>query len=410
MYLHPPVLHERGDVFGDYVKIESIEIDGIGGIQSLKLIFNKGMNLICGPNGIGKTTILECIAHTFAAAQSNILKRNVNKEVGTFTAQVECNGQIFTHSVSVNEVTPNNRSDINGLHQYAQHVLSLKVYRTFTYQSLDAVGKDPGKNINNFYQEVKDGLNIYEVKNWFVNRFLYSAHEGALSDIQQENLLLAKQCFSALSEGFSFSRVLAASNEIMVNTPQGEIYYEYLSSGFKSSLSIIFGVIKEIELRFKSPEIRANEFDGIVLIDEIELHLHPEWQAKIVSVLVEVFPRVQFIATTHSPHVIQNAKSQEIMALDYNEDTQNVFQRELPNAEYGFQGWTVEEVLLDVMGMSDIRTTIFEQKMNTFEKAIDSEHYSEAREVFDELNIMLHPNNPIRKMLRFQMMAAIDSE
>ena len=87
--------------------------------------------------------------------------------------------------------------------------------RTFQYQSLDAVGKDVNKNSNTSFQEAMHGVNVNEVKNWFVNRYLYSAHNGALTQQQLNNLELAKKSFSLLNEEFSFSKVLASSNEIM---------------------------------------------------------------------------------------------------------------------------------------------------------------------------------------------------
>lgn len=57
------------------------------------------------------------------------------------------------------------------------------------------------------------------------------------------------------------------------------------------------------------------DFDGIIMIDEIDIHLHPQWQAKIVNVLKETFPNAQIIATTHSPSVLQTAKAEEIIPL-----------------------------------------------------------------------------------------------
>ena len=55
------------------------------------------------------------------------------------------------------------------------------------------------------------------------------------------------------------------------------------------------------------------EFDGIIVIDELELHLHPEWQTKIYFALQEIFPNVQFIITTHSPHIVQSAKGNKLL-------------------------------------------------------------------------------------------------
>ncbi|MEZ4805813.1 MAG: AAA family ATPase [Bacteroidia bacterium] len=312
--------------------INQLIIEGVGGIQYLNLNFNRQMNLICGPNGIGKTTILEVIAHIFSAGSSNILKRNVNAEIGRINAQIINNGEEQIVEIILETFVPEVATQIHsGLHQLSSGVISLKTNRIFQYQALKAVGKDSRKSDNILWSDAINGINLNEIKNWFVHRYLYSAHEGALRPEQLANYDLAKSCFSLLNEQFQFSKVDGSSNEIMVYTPDGEIYYEYLSSGFKSIISILFGIIKEIELRFVDPRIKAIDFEGIILIDEIELHLHPEWQQKIVEVLIRAFPKAQFFSTTHSPHVIQVAEPRQIIALG--SDFQKVIQRELPDSE-----------------------------------------------------------------------------
>ena len=189
----------------------------------------------------------------------------------------------------------------------------------------------------------------------------------------------------------------------MINTPNGDIYYEYLSSGFKSCLSIIFGIIKDIEFRFKNPCINASEFDGIILIDELELHLHPEWQAKIAKILVQVFPQAQFITATHSPHILQGANPDEIIALAT--EGGKVFRRVLEGRKYGYQGWTVEEILIDVMGMSDTRTDEYHQELTKFEEAVANEDYVTAKNAYTELDSLLHPNNHMRKLLKLELVS-----
>lgn len=383
------------------MKVKSIEINGIGGIENIHIDFNDHMNFICGPNGIGKTTLLECVAHSFSASSTNILKRNVSAKRGSFKSVIDIEGSNQQSNVVIADFDPSKQSSISGLYQYAPKLLSLKVSRTFQYQPLAAVSKDVDKNSNTSYQEAKSGVNINEVKNWFVNRYLYSAHEGALTKQQLNNLELAKNSFSLLNEDFSFSKVLASSNEIMVNTPNGDIYYEYLSSGFKSCLSIIFGIIKDIEFRFKEPCINAFEFDGIILIDELELHLHPEWQAKIAKILVQVFPQAQFITATHSPHILQGANPNEIIALA--SESGKVYRRKLDGQKYGYQGWTVEEILVDVMGMTDTRTEKYYQELNQFEIAINNDDFFAAEAAYMELDSLLHPNNHMRKLLKLEL-------
>ena len=389
------------------MKINKLVIEGVGGIEALTLTFNPQMNLICGPNGIGKTTILESIAHVFSNGQTSILKRNVRASTSRITSEIDNNGVIQNGDIQFDVFVPEKQAQISGLNQLTSGLIALKTARTFLYQSLAAVNKDTNKEIHTLWDEARNGINLTDIKNWFVNRYLYSAHPGALSTEQLKNFELAKKCFSLLNKDFTFSKVDASTNEIMVNTPSGEIYYEYLSSGFKSIISILFGIIKEIEFRFREPRINAVDFKGIILIDEIELHLHPDWQEKVVDILISAFPHAQFFASTHSPHVIQTAKPNQIIALAHVDS--KVFQRELPNSEFGFQGWSIEEVLTDVMGMEDTRTLIFNQMIKEFELQIETGDYENASTNFEKINSLLHPQNQLKKLMKFQL-AAIKGE
>lgn len=383
------------------MKLNKIKIEGVGGIKELELSFNEKMNLLCGPNGVGKTTILESIAHIFSTGETNILKRNVASEKSKIVAEIDCDGELKGTEIQFDTFIPEKGTQINGLHKFSNLLISLKTTRTFQYQSLPSVTKDSNKESHTLWNDARNGINLTDIKNWFVNRYLYSPHEGALSPAQIENFELAKKCFSFLNKDFTFSKVNASSNEIMINTPSGEIYYEYLSSGFKSIISILFGIIKEIEFRFKDPQIIAKDFQGIILIDEVELHLHPEWQEKIVDILLNVFPNAQFFASTHSPHVIQTAKPNQIIALGF--DGSDIIQRKLPNTDFGFQGWTIEEVLTDVMGMIDLRTDIFNELLSNFDKAVEEENSEKAENIYSQIDSLLHPENTLRKLLKFQL-------
>lgn len=381
------------------MKINSIYIEGVGGVTDLTIPFHKQMNILCGPNGIGKTTVLECVAHCFTQGQTNILKRHVHKERSRVIGLLSDESENMTVDMQFSQYEPNEPAQISGRHDKSAFLLSLKTARTFTYLPLNSVSKDADKPAHVMWEESKNGVPVNDVKNWFVNRYLYSAHPGALTAQQLENFEIAKQCFSALNEEFTFARVNASSNEILVSTPSGDIYYEYLSSGFKSCLAILFGIIKEIEFRFNA--VTAREFNGVVLIDELELHLHPEWQFRIAKVLQNIFPKIQFIVTTHSPHIIQSADPDQIIALE-NLDGKAAL-RNLPKSSYGFKGWTLDEVLTDVMGMSDTRTEVFGEMMDRFSTAVDAEDYPGALKAYEQLDISLHPTSHVRKLLRIQL-------
>lgn len=384
------------------MKIKEIEIKNIGCIHHLHLEFNENMNILCGPNGIGKTTIIESVASMFINGQPSI-KRNVASDIGSLYAKVEVDGQMKEKTVEVKKFNPVDLENAVSFSDLASKIISIKVNRNFGYTKLTAIPSDQSRNKSKLWDEAISGVTFDGVKGWFVNRYLYSAHEGTLSEEQISNYHLAEKCFSIINNQYSFSKVMGATNDIMVNTPQGEIYFEYLSSGFKSIIYLLFSAIKEIEFRFKEHNLKAENFDGIILIDEIEIHLHPEWQEKITNILRTTFPSAQFILTTHSPHVIQTAEPNQVMALQLDEHNNVLLRKELQTSKYGFKGWTIEEILYDVMGMHTMRSEMYHELIKNFGKAIDDENEEEAKSIYAELNQLLHPHNPQRKLLCFQL-------
>jgi putative AbiEii toxin of type IV toxin-antitoxin system len=97
----------------------------------------------------------------------------------------------------------------------------------------------------------------------------------------------------------------------------------WLSQGFQSVISLIADVIGHVWLETDA-EIPPEEMEGLILIDEIDLHLHPKWQASLIKSLKAAFPRLQFIATTHSPMVLPSLEVDEVFILRQNEITGDV--------------------------------------------------------------------------------------
>lgn len=385
------------------MKIKELEIVNIGGIQNLKLEnFDSRMNIICGPNGIGKTTIIDSIAHIFLKNSSTSLKRNVNAKSGGIKFKVEINKENFVEKLyAVDSYKPNDSFYSDGIVDQAKKFILLRTNREFGYLPIAHITK--GEQVNDQHASFKaiSGIDSYETKNWFIFQNIMSFNPDALETEELENYKLAKDCFSFLDKDYSFHKVDTKNMEILINTPNGVHFYEYLSSGFKSIISIIFGIIKELEYRYKESPIYVKEFDGIIVIDEIELHLHPKWQGKICNVLKEAFPKAQFILTTHSPHVIQTASKGEVIALERYGNI--VKQRDLIDQEYGYLGWTIEEILEDIMGMPDLRTKKYNEVKIRFDNALDKKDKEKALEAYNELDKLLHPNYPLRPVFKIQL-------
>ena len=384
------------------LRINNIKITGEGPIKNLELAFDNHFNIICGQNGIGKTTILDCLAQSFGGNNTSV-KRTAGSDSGNWTIDVLISGQPQKKSFDITSFHPNEKTySSQGFYQNSNDIIVFKTHRDIPYQHLSSLNTDPQKDYNHFARETIQGSLPSDLKNWFVNRHLWSAHENHLDEHQIRNINLAKECFNILNPNISFSKVNPNSNDILLNTPNGEIYFEYLSSGYKSCMAVLIGLIKEIEFRFKNPSKFIKDFDGIVFIDEIDLHLHPEWQAKIYEALKIILPKVQIFTSTHSPHIIQVANPKEIIPLTLDE-TNEVKLNPIINQEYGCQGWTVEEILVDVMGMTETRTSTYLNAISNFNVAIDSEDFEAANAQFLILDAMLHPENSLKKILKIQL-------
>lgn len=385
------------------MKIESIKIENVGGISSLSIEkFDPKMNIICGENGIGKTNILDSIAYCFSISSTSILRNKANTEMGKICIECDFNkNQAYTFLVD--SFDPRNyEGNTPAYHEklYQRYIenspylIYLKTERLFSHKWID--------NLNIYEQAERhlcnlDGVPNENAKDWFIkNELLFSQPYTTKND--KNSIELAKKTFGILNQSYSFS-ALKQDMEIYVNTPTGIIPYEYLSSGFKTCITIVWGIIREVQIRFSDMGIQ--DFNGVVLIDEIELHLHPEWQGKICSTLTTLFPNIQFIISTHSPHVIQAAEANEVIALSG--ENGHLEKRTLDIAPYGFKGWTIEEILTDVMGMKDLRTQLYEDVKKKFDNALKNRDIAAATEAYDQLNKLLHPTYPLRALFKMQL-------
>lgn len=154
-----------------------------------------------------------------------------------------------------------------------------------------------------------------------------------------------------------------------------------LSQGEKSLMALVGDIARRLAMLNPALE-NPLAGDGIVLIDEVDLHLHPSWQRRLCERLTETFPNCQFVLTTHSPLVISDCKNVLIYTLANGE------LRQLPS-QYGQDANTV---LLDVMNTS-IRNEKIDTELNDLLDAIQDSKLTEAQQLLAELSEELPANH-----------------
>ena len=163
---------------------------------------------------------------------------------------------------------------------------------------------------------------------------------------------------SQITEGFpiQFQRVEEDERGLFpqFRTPDGDIPLNVLSQGTQSIIQWLAHLLIGYAEYYEFPSDLA-EYPGIVIIDEIDAHLHPSWQRGIIPTLSEYFPNLQIFCSTHSPLMLAGLRAGQVQLLRRNEKGQVSVSRN----DHDIRGWSADEILrgiLDVPEPTDFET------------------------------------------------------
>ena len=240
----------------------------------------------------------------------------------------------------------------------------------------------------NGYIDCLDGTaNIKLMLNWFQKRTVQTAQKSAsgLNAFLQLPVVYhaMKLCYESVS-GYKDVKF-----EYNMDTGELDCYYldhdgmsmrlplSQMSDGYKSTISLVADIAYRMAVL--NPQLGTAVIegtDGVVLIDEIDLHLHPKWQHCILTDLQKIFPKVQFIVTTHAPAVISSAKSENLV----------IFDGYLPDyVDTEIFGNDINSILTDIMGVSS-RNPSVAGKFDEFNDLMKEEKFDEAEKILDSID------------------------
>ena len=331
------------------MQIKSIDIQNYCGIEKLNLEFQQGINLLIGNNGAGKTSLLTALAITISEPLSLItVKKGAIASVGigenayTTTSLV---GDTVVQTISHYPVTIKSNINVDNTDYIFQ--TTKKSISTIEQQSgyelhvffRDSIGNPQiampllcflragrGKAVkgktttvtlaigeverSQGYRGAFTGeLNMEEIQNWCI-QMDFAAYQ------QKREITEYKAFQEIVSRFISLMDEKAVNPKLYYSSSAGSIVYfdgtteqplYQLSAGYQAVLCMA------IELAYRAVILNpvmddiASKTEGVVLIDEIEMHLHPAWQWKILNALKNTFPKVQFIIATHSPIILSSA-------------------------------------------------------------------------------------------------------
>ena len=185
-----------------------------------------------------------------------------------------------------------------------------------------------------------------QIREWFVN------FERLLGEIFQDKDL---QLYFNYKD-YSFK----------ILTKGKEFKFTELSDGFAAVLDIVVDLI--LKMQHKNQLTRAYECEGIVLVDEIETHLHLELQKVIMPLLTEIFPNIQFIVTTHSPFVLSSLSNAVAFDLEHQEIIEDLTEYSYESLAEGYFGVKTDSSYIE-MQLNRLKELLEKENLSSSEKS-----------------------------------------
>lgn len=381
------------------MKLRLLELYNFRMYEQAKFRFNDRFTVLIGNNGKGKTTILDALSimlNTYFQGYRMPTGGGTIKKTDARFMHIEKEGQLFRESspkvwLKASAIFEGEREPITWQRDIGDRGAKAKdfVAKGASTNLQLSEGKSPDLPLLLYYGAGRLWDKHDDIKTGKPQSQL-DAYRYCLdpkSDHKAFEKWFKKLALIKLQKGTDIPAILAVESAVKLCIPgaldfyydtdydqltiklerEGAIPFDSLSDGYRNMV----GMVADIAHRASrlNPHLGSDagsKTQGIVLIDEIDLHLHPKWQRRVVSNLKEAFPALQFIASTHSPFIIQSLEPGEVIDLDQPyvsnmSEEANGIAAPGPGSDYSNR--SIEDIIEMVMGVSVPQRGIRYQQM-----------------------------------------------
>ena len=409
--------------------LHKLNLANFRAFEQIEIEFVRDLNVIAGVNGVGKTAILDAIAVMFSRAlpectvstakprsftDDDISVGEISMEVSGIysvgnqrfhavtqrTAETE-KGDLFLqmpelhHPTDAPEARQETRTVLNGLKSAANQPIAVlfppgRLLRGRPQRLHKPDLADKTRAFIGALDEERT-VELREFMEWFyaqaeLEKQREEAHEA---ESQKQIIEALKRVVKEFIPEFSNLRVVYDPKpRFLVDKSKTPLQLSQLSDGERGLLAIVFDITRRLTIANPERSDPISEGTGIVLIDEIELHLHPKWQREALRRLHNTFSGCQFIVTTHSPQVLGEVDAQCVRYLY--RDRENRVQKYTPKQALGLDS---NSILEGIMG-APARNIETEDFLHDLFRAIDRENPSDVQALMDRISQRLGDSDP----------------
>ncbi len=396
-----------------YLEIENIKC--FGGRQKLDLKNIDGTispwTLILGNNGVGKTTLLKCIAWMDTAEETDETKKTeaaipegkiavkssmdalesdaeyeqlariggevisiakAQMTIGTALGSLPKDEQFLEYAISfktkngkLEEVTP----ALTGVDEFhAPYIYGYGAGRHMELKNTERL--ELANPVGNLFS---DSGELFDAEDQLLNYDYTAIQEGP----ESKEAIFLKNIKSLIVsllpgvESIDAIKTYAKTRTVKIRTADGEVPLNNMSLGYKTMVAWLVDLA--LKMLAQNPDSKNPlEEPAIVIIDEIDLHLHPAWQRLIREKLTDTFKQTQFICTAHSPFMAQDSENENLCVLNRNDD--NVL---IQNEPLIVKGWRIGQIITsELFNVSSERSPEVEALRTERRQILDSEDRS----------------------------------
>lgn len=403
------------------MKVKVIKVHDFKGIDSLEIPFDGKSTIIFGINGVGKSTVLRSIDLIYANIISMLVsskKKLAQLEYddisyGKTRAEIDAvfefsNGNIKEYSRSISRSLGRRHNsgelrelvglfeecyvekgfdDGNGNWIEKEDLKNMPVFVNYgVNRSVFDVPLRASKNeqftkFSAFDKAIESKIDFRTLFMWFRNQEDIENQEKVrkTAEYEDRNLLAVKRAMLAMLDECDDIHIDRKPLAMKVKKEGRYLKINQLSDGEKCTIALFGDLARRLALANPQLDNPLNG-QGVVLIDELDLHMHTSWQRKVMHVLKKTFPNIQFIITTHSPQILGELDDACNLFYMLREDGKVKFQK-----YKSFIGWDANVILEEVMKTSSVNIEI-KQLVEQMYEHISNKEYVQAEEIADKLD------------------------
>ena len=380
------------------MKIKRLTLDNFRIFEQATFDFQPGMNLLVGINGAGKSSVLDALRMVLSdcVGLEGIRFAADDFTFGNYLMAGDLhftNDSLYRLSGTRRPLSDVGAPTVNTHRGWSEETYKkgvpeqpVAVYFSPLRAFLTAGGHQELPNLDSpdrqkgAYAEAllpSRKLQAREFGEWIATQKLFSRSDS--DPIATHRLNILQSAVYQFLENYTRIEDGPRSTPTLLDQGENPLNIKQLSDGERGLLALIFDLMYYLSLANPKLDDPLRDGEAIVLIDELDLHLHPRWQRTIVEKLTTTFPNCQFIATTHSPQIIGEVSPDNIILLERGKPPYR------PDQSLGMDSnW----ILRHLMGASE-RDSETEQELSRIAGSIEDEQYDKATAAIETLRSTL---------------------